>query len=404
MTRIVRRLSQDEAKMLGFQVKKDDIGRINSARYSLTPEQHDQIDELRGISRKREFVETQKKLDKNGEVLSTIEKLQSEPIDIPSNFEIIKISTSKTTGQQWIQYAAKKEVDVNEIDFSSVFSGKIERVKISPKSINECIFDRLVYTDVHVGMNPNDDGYSLYGGKWDKEELDNRLQKVVDLVVSERKSKILRIDDLGDYMDGFRAETSRGGHKLPQNMTDQESFDAGVLFKIKMIDALVEYYDEIHCWNVCIDNHAAAWGYVVNSAFKTYVEMKYPNVKVTNQRKFIDYYTIGDYVFVITHGKDDKNLKFGFKATLDKQQENKIDNYLAENDIVGKKLKIEFSKGDSHQWIMDNTTSMRFNYCSYPAFSPSSSWVQVNFQKGKSGFVFFNYRDDRKTVHEYEFK
>ena len=49
---------------------------------------------------------------------------------------------------------------------------------------------------------------------------------------------------------------------------------------------------------------------------------------------------------------------------------------------------LEFSKGDSHQMLFDYCTSDDFDYCNYPAFSPSSEWVQTNFKKGRSGFVF----------------
>ena len=39
------------------------------------------------------------KKDKNGNITSTVQKLQSEPItQVPEGFEVIKISTNKTTG------------------------------------------------------------------------------------------------------------------------------------------------------------------------------------------------------------------------------------------------------------------------------------------------------------------
>jgi len=124
---------------------------------------------------------------------------------------------------------------------------------------------------------------------------------------------------------------------------------------------------------------------------------------VVNQRKFIDHYSIGDHTFILTHGKDSKNLRFGFKPHLDKAQENKIDNYIKEHFLLRKGVTIEFSKGDSHQYLFDNSTSESFNYYNYPAFSPSSNWVQTNFQKGISGFIHFNYYNNRKGINEYLF-
>jgi len=301
-------------------------------------------------------------------------------------------------------YVAPEEKQIKEIDFESIFNGKIELIEVIPNCIKEGLFDRLVYTDVHIGMNVNPDGYSLYGGKWDEHEIEERLIMLVSHVVNNKKSETLYIDELGDFMDGWDAQTVRKGHELPQNMDNQKAYDVGVSFKIRMIDELVKHYANIICNNICNDNHAGAFGYVVNSAFKTIIELKYINVKVNNLRRFINHYSIGNYTFILTHGKDAKNLKFGFKAKLDIVAMEKIDNYIKEHYLYKENMVIEFSKGDSHQYVFDNSTSQTYSYCSYPALSPSSEWVQTNFKKGISGFVFFNFYEDRKVLQEYFFK
>jgi hypothetical protein len=298
-------------------------------------------------------------------------------------------------------FVNEQEKAIKEIDFLSIFKDKVQPIEINNKVEETALFDRLVYTDVHIGMNPNENGFSQYGGVWSEVEIKEALEKTISHVINNKKSNTLYIDELGDFMDGWDGLTTRGGHKLPQNMDNQKAFDTGLRFKITLVDELIKHYDKIVCHNICNDNHAGAFGYVVNSAFKTFIELKYPNnVEVVNQRKFIDHYEVGNHIFILTHGKDDKSLKFGFKATLDKMQENKIRNYIDNQYLFRKGVKIEFSKGDSHQHIFDNTTSEIFNYYSYPAFSPSSEWVQTNFQKGKSGLVFFNYFDDRKITNE----
>ena len=106
-------------------------------------------------------------------------------------------------------------------------------------------------------------------------------------------------------------------------------------------------------------------------------------------------------MFIITHGKDSKHLKFGFKPHLDGKQVEKIDNYIDTHYLLEKDVRIEFSKGDSHQLLFDHSTSDRFEYFNYMALSPSSNWIQTNFKKGKSGFTFFNYHDtfDYTTKH-----
>lgn len=295
--------------------------------------------------------------------------------------------------------------DPDLIDWKEI----LKPLNISKKDIqyNEDLsgeFDRVVYTDTHIGMTPNKDGFSLYGGKWDEEELMSRLNLMLSHILSNQSSNKLILDDLGDFMDGWGGHTVRRQHPLPQNMDDQKAFDVGLSFKLKMIDVLSSYYSEITCNNVCNDNHAGAFGYVVNSAFKEVCKSRYENVDVFNRRKFIEHYKIGKHIFIITHGKDGENLKFGFKPKLDAQQSEKIDNYIKENYLHEKGVDIEFSKGDSHQFIFDLSTSDSFNYFNYPAFSPSSEWVQTNYKKGKSGFVMFNYFKSQVSYLPYFFK
>ena len=123
-------LYKSEAQYLGLTVKENQRGRTQ-ARYPITEDQYQEITSLRVKPNKRKFVETIKKLDKNGALISSTEKLQSKPIEVPDNFEVIKVSTSKTTGQQWIQYAKKKveKGEVEEHNYFKVRDSLIEEMK-----------------------------------------------------------------------------------------------------------------------------------------------------------------------------------------------------------------------------------------------------------------------------------
>jgi hypothetical protein len=292
----------------------------------------------------------------------------------------------------------EKEVE-KEIDFLSIFKDKVKPIKLPKISskLDLSIFDRLVYTDVHIGMEVNQNGYSLYDGAWNETEVNNRLETMVAQTLINKQSDTLIIHELGDFMDGYDAVTTRGGHSLPQNMDNQKAFDVGLSFKVKLIDALIPYYNNIECINICNDNHAGSFGYIVNSAFKAYIELKYENVKVVNQRKFIDHYIVENRCFILTHGKDDKNMKFGFKPHLDAVQIEKIKNYIDEYKLHN--YAIEFSKGDSHQLLLDFTSSSAFEYQNFGAFSPPSDWVKTNFKNTNSSFIVFNYYENQKSIN-----
>jgi hypothetical protein len=302
------------------------------------------------------------------------------------------------------EYIEPETEPEKEIDFLSIFKDKIKPITL-PKVTTKfdlCKFDRLVYTDVHIGMEVNKNGYSLYDGVWNETEVNKRLVDMVIYTLLNKKSDTLHIHELGDFMDGYNAITTRGGHELPQNMDNQKAFDVGLEFKIKMIDSLVPYYNKINVVNICNDNHAGSFGYIVNSAFKTVIDLKYPNrVEVINQRKFIDHYIYENRCFILTHGKDDKNLKFGFKPFLDAVQIEKIKNYIDEYKLHG--YQIEVCKGDSHQLLLDFTSSATFEYLNFGAFSPPSDWVKTNFKNTNSSFVVMNYFEKNKSINPYIF-
>jgi len=398
------RLKPHEAIALGFEVKQKENKGEGFPKYRLNDSQILQLDKIRNFYNSN-FQEVKRTLNKDGEVLSKIEKLVPDTlIDIPDNHIIKRVSTNVSTKQQWVITEPIKGVNVEkEIDFLSIFKDKITPITIeSKKEFTDVLFDRAVYTDVHIGMDVNKDGYSLYDGTWNETEIFNRLEIFVNQIVKNQKSKSLFLNDLGDYLDGFDGFTTRGGHALPQNMDNQKAFDIGLKFKIAMIDELFKYYSHIKVVNICNDNHAGSFGYIVNSAFKTYIELKYPdNIEVINQRKFIDHYIVDNRCFILTHGKDDKSLKFGFKPQIDAQQIEKIKNYIDEYKLYG--YDIEFSKGDSHQLIFDLTSSTAFEYQNFGAFSPPSDWVKCNFKNTKSSFTVMNYYEKQKTINNYIF-
>jgi hypothetical protein len=89
-------------------------------------------------------------------------------------------------------YVDVQEQAVKEIDFKAIFSEEFKPVEVAKKKKQLGFFDRLVYTDTHIGMNVNPEGNSLYGGKWDAEELFERLNIIINHVVRHQKRKIGR--------------------------------------------------------------------------------------------------------------------------------------------------------------------------------------------------------------------
>lgn len=288
-----------------------------------------------------------------------------------------------------------EQTGIDEVFIESIVKKhvKIKNIKLDRNInlIDSNWIDRLVISDIHIGMDPNGSKNvePLYKGKWDGEEIMKRVAITVNHVKKFSKGNILIIDELGDFLDGLNGQTTRKGHDLPQNMSDKESFDLAVSFKMVLIENLIEHYDKIIFNSVCEDNHSGIFAYFTNKMCKSMLELMYENVEYNLIEKFIDHYKIGKHTFILSHGKDSESLKFGFKPILDAKQIEKIDQYCKEYNLYDSNY-IEFSKGDSHQAMFDDTTSNDFVYYNYPAFSPPSNWVKSNFKNSKSGFVFFN--------------
>jgi hypothetical protein len=293
------------------------------------------------------------------------------------------------TGTPYYNILFKDNEIIEDVDLLVSISNlliDVPKVKLI-KRPNSKLTDRLIYTDVHVGMDASRKDLAQYAMDWNKDELFKRVNIMVSEVVANKTSNTIIVDELGDYMDGYNAQTTRGGHALPQNMTNEECFDSGLTAKMILVKELSKHWEYVVFNNICEDNHAGSFGYIVNSAFKSLCEVSFNNVEVNNFQKFINHYFIGSHCHVITHGKDSRNLKFGFKPHLDPKQIEKIDQYLKNEKIYNKAEFIEFTKGDSHQYLMDCASTDDFDYFNVMAFSPSSEWVQTNFKKGRSGFV-----------------
>ena len=181
--KVRKRLKIKEANLIGIKPKPNEKGGL-TPRYYIEEEDWELILQKRIRPNKRKFVETQKKFDKAGSVLSSIQKLQSKPIDVPENFEVIKISTSKTTGQQWIQYAPIKEDKFeNEYDLKAIRLILNKEIKkkynytYTPSALK--VEGVLKWSDLHFGAHirnliktPNYDSNIL---------LDGLLESVEDL-------------------------------------------------------------------------------------------------------------------------------------------------------------------------------------------------------------------------------
>ena len=420
MDKIRKRLSDSEAKLLNLELKI--LNSRGNPRYHINQEQWHTIQEARrNQPQSPSLNQSQEKHSVKNTSETSANDYKEEPFFLSAYCKETKSILSiedfckkynqpfeNLSSHKFLPYHYKEpsynivfkpQLAINEQLEDFNFDEIIQKY-IKPLSYNKSIhqidnsliytkdFDTLTITDVHIGMDSDADNNTMYVNEWNREELLKSADIVIQQTLKEQESSVLYVDDLGDLLDGMDGQTTRGGHALPQNMTNEECFDAALEFKLKILYGLVNNYDRIYFNNMCNDNHSGAFGYFVNEAFKKIAEIQFKDkVTVINHRKFINHYYVGRICFVISHGKDDKSLKFGFKPVLDFKGAEKIDQYCKQNGIYKNSDLVIFKKGDSHQALFDMCTSDDFYYFNYPAISPSSNWIKNNFKLGRRGFV-----------------
>lgn len=249
---------------------------------------------------------------------------------------------------------------------------------------------KITISDDHVGLEPNPNNNGLFKYEYNAEIYSNSYEKVFKSVIKEfnthGKFDLLLLDNLGDEQDGWNGLTTRGGHELPQNMSNAEVFETCIDVKVKMIKSLVEnnIANKIILRKVTNDNHSGDFGHTINLAVKKIINLIYSNdiVEVETLTGFLEHRIYGEHCFILTHGKDAKQMFRGLPLKLDDKTINYINDYIRFYDINSKYIHVE--KGDLHQIGYNKCNT--FDYRNFMSFAPPSSWVQHNFGDCYSGY------------------
>lgn len=262
----------------------------------------------------------------------------------------------------------------------SVVPETYTKVEASNKSI-VCIS-----SDKHIGMEVSEN--SIYINPWDKKIFGERMNYIYKAI--REKAHIngsfenCILVDLGDMTDGYNGETTRGGHKLPQNLSTEEQFNVAFEYSKMQIDYLISSSVANRYTLVfqCNSNHSATIDYMVARAMEIYCGLKYSNVEIVINQKHLDYFTIYDHTYIYTHGKDSVDMKGGLPKVLDNKTEVYINDYIRIKKLGGR---ISVIKGNDH--ISGEQYAKNFRYKNIPALSEPSKWVQTNFGMGSAGFT-----------------
>jgi hypothetical protein len=248
----------------------------------------------------------------------------------------------------------------------------------------------VVLSDSHVGMNPSPKGSGLFKYEYDSMIYKQKMTSVTHKILGKFKTyggfDVLYIDDLGDLADGWNGQTTRGGHELPQNLTEDEVFDIVLDSKLDMITQLMEHRvaNQIIIRVVTNDNHAGKFALMLAKALKRCINLLYKTdvCDVDILRDFFEHRSYGDHGWLLSHGKDQEYMNRGLPLSLNDRTINFINEYIDHYEIKDKFLHVH--KGDLHRVGYERTK--KFDYRNFMSFAPPSSWIQHNFGDSYSGY------------------
>jgi len=298
------RLKSIQAEVLGLKVKKNDKGR-DSARYYLNESQRIELG-LPAIPKERRFVEMIKKFDKNDNIISRTEKLQSEPIDVPDNFEVTQISTNTTSGIQWIRTRPKKGVagenDIKELHDKFIkevkkYAFKYPTFKRSKSKESHClVFDPA---DIHIGkICSSFETGETYNSQIAVKRVKEGLHGILDKSKGYKIDKIIFIagNDILHVDNAHSTTTSGTGQDTDQMWYDNYNMAKKLL--VQIIETLLIVADVEVVYNP--SNHDFTHGFMLLDSISSWFH-NCKQVKFNNDMSHRKYTVYGKNLIGSTH-------------------------------------------------------------------------------------------------------
>lgn len=229
-------------------------------------------------------------------------------------------------------------------------------------------------SDLHIGAYNAKYSSYIQLPSYDINEIKSRLTRIVESFVGQEFHSVYVVN-LGDAIDGFNKETTRGGRQLPEILDNKEISEA-------FIECLTEFFatltskiqcDDFNYLSIGESNHGGSFEWLNQKLLAAYLT-KY-NIKSYISQYPIDSFIIGGHTWIYMHGKDDANQFKSFPLTLNQQTELWFNNYINEKGISNEHVYVV--KGDLHNYAY--TTGKQFDYISVGSMYGSSNYIVSNF-------------------------
>lgn len=320
---------------------------------------------------------------------NTIEELIEETITQKENRYLKQLEKERTREIE----KKYKELVKTHYDFKSrtkdveqFFEGlelTIPEFHINKNAFNNDQTVVIYMSDMHIGAYVSHQ--SIYNNHFDYMEARRRIEVILNRVY-ELGALFGAINvvvvNLGDCIDGFNGQTTRGGHHLPQNMSNKDQWKNYIDLMVGMFKSLSEEetVHDISFYSVDGGNHDGDVGFGANDALALYLSLMNPDIQSYVSEYFMDAIDIEGHDFIFTHGKDARDMFKGLPLTINDKAENMLNEFIDSRRLNGTTINVV--KGDLHQSA--TTFARKFRYKSVASFFGSSEWIHKNFGNTKA--------------------
>ncbi len=229
-------------------------------------------------------------------------------------------------------------------------------------------------SDLHIGAYNAKYSSFVQLPSYDVKEIKSRLTKIVATFADQTYHSVYVVN-LGDSIDGFNKETTRGGHQLPEILDNKEISEAFIECMMGFFSSLTANVisNDFNYLSIGESNHGGDFEWLNQKLLAASIT-KY-GVKSYISNYPIDSFSIGKHHFLYAHGKDNNSQTRQFPLTLNPATELFFANYIAEKGICSPYIYVV--KGDLHNYAY--TTGKQFDYISVGSMYGSSNYIVANF-------------------------
>ena len=155
--------------------------------------------------------------------------------------------------------------------------------------------------DMHIGAKC--ESYTLYENPYNKEEIERRLDSLLDCIGLYGHLDTLIINILGDSIDGMDNQTARRDHYMPQEMDNIQQLETFINLTFNFISQCRYFANNVKVYCVKCGNHGGIWEYTANLALKNAVIKAFPEIEFKLFTDFIGWYEFKGHTYLLCHGR-----------------------------------------------------------------------------------------------------